>query len=158
MKTYSLKNLANRKFCEIEVKYSSTIPKDERTTIINANDTELVCRAIYDFNNDYDYKEKCYVICLNYSNDIIGVNCISEGGVSATVVDIKHVFQTALLCNASSIIICHNHCSGNVKPSPADHKICDAIKKSGEILGIELIDNVIITRENFYSFMQNNVL
>ena len=100
-----------------------------------------------------EHVEQFYILMINRANKVLGYTLIATGGVSATVVDPKVIFQAALKANASSIICAHNHPSGNNKPSDADIKITDKIKAAGQFLDINLLDHVIMTPDdNFYSF------
>lgn len=96
--------------------------------------------------------EEFWLIMLNRANLVIKKELISRGGVAGTVVDTKIIFKTAIGNHASSIIICHNHPSGNLKPSEADIKITKNIKEAGKIMEIPLLDHLIITDNGFYSF------
>ena len=77
---------------------------------------------------------------------------ISKGGISGTVVDNRLIFRQALQHYASSIILAHNHPSGNLKPSQADIRITKKIKQAGEFMDIKLLDHLIITSSSYYSF------
>lgn len=112
------------------------------------------------FRNDYEpgmieYRESFKVMYLNRANKIIGICTISEGGTDATVVDKKIVFTGALLANASSIIVCHNHPSGNILPSFQDDKLTKEIKSGCDTLGLKLLDHIILTHDNSYSYADN---
>ena len=96
--------------------------------------------------------EEFWLIMLNRANFVIKKELISRGGVAGTVVDTKIIFKTAVENYASSIIICHNHPSGNLKPSDADIKITRTIKEAGKIMEITLLDHLIVTDTNYYSF------
>ncbi len=101
--------------------------------------------------------EEFWLLILNRANSVIKKELISRGGVSGTVVDTKIIFKTAVVNYASSIIICHNHPSGNLKPSEADLKITKNIKEAGKIMEIPLLDHLIITENGFYSFVDEGV-
>ena len=77
---------------------------------------------------------------------------VSKGGISNTVVDLRIIFQAAILANASRIILVHNHPSGNLKPSLQDDKITKRVYQVASILGIELTDHLIISEESYYSY------
>jgi len=109
-------------------------------------------------SNRIELQEECKILLLNRGNKALGVYHLSKGGVSGTVVDAKLVFAVALKCNASGIILCHNHPSGNLYPSEADKFITSKIKKAGELLDIVLTDHLIITSEGYYSFSENGLL
>ena len=83
---------------------------------------------------------------------VIKKELISRGGVSGTVVDTKIIFKAAVENYACSIIVCHNHPSGNLKPSEADIRITKNIKDAGKLMEIPLLDHLIITENGFYSF------
>ena len=96
--------------------------------------------------------EAFYILLLNRANRIIREVQISEGGFSGTVADPKKIFKIALEHGASSIILCHNHPSGNIQPSDADIKLTQKLKSAGEMLDLPVIDHIIIGEENYYSF------
>jgi DNA repair protein RadC len=77
---------------------------------------------------------------------------ISDGGISGTVTDVRLIMQCAILTNASDIILCHNHPSGNLVPSAMDSAATKQIKKACELMNIILFDHLIISPENYYSF------
>ncbi len=101
--------------------------------------------------------EEFWLLMLNRANSVIKKELISRGGVSGTVVDTKIIFKTAVLSYANSIIICHNHPSGNLKPSEADFKITKNLKEAARIMEIPLLDHLIITENGFYSFVDEGV-
>ena len=102
--------------------------------------------------------EEFWLLILNRANAVIKKELISRGGVTGTVVDTKIIFKTAVEHYASSIIICHNHPSGNLKPSDSDIKITKNIKEAGKIMEIPLADHLIITNEGYYSFADEGML
>lgn len=101
--------------------------------------------------NDSNY-EVFYILLLNRANKVIGSIQISEGGFSGTVADPKKIFKMALEQNATSIILCHNHPSGNIQPSDADLKLTSKLKQAGEMLDLPVIDHIIIGDEKYFSF------
>lgn len=107
---------------------------------------------------EYSIKEQEHFILLTLggANQIIGKYCITKGLVNRTQIHPREVFRQAILDNAVSIIIVHNHPSGNTEPSKEDIKVTETIKKAGEIIGIKLLDHVIISpKNNSYSFVEN---
>jgi DNA repair protein RadC len=102
--------------------------------------------------------EVFYVLLLNRANMVIKKQSISSGGISGTVADPKLIYKSALENMASSIILCHNHPSGNLKPSDADMKLTRKIKEAGAFLEISVLDHVIFTDEGFYSFADEGIL
>ena len=102
--------------------------------------------------------EEFWILILNKANRVIRKCCISEGGVSGTVVDPKKIFKIALDHHASSIILGHNHPSGNVQPSDADQKITRKIRESGLMLDIAVLDHVILGDGNYFSFADEGII
>jgi DNA repair protein RadC len=102
--------------------------------------------------------EEFWMLILNRANAVIKKELISRGGVAGTVVDTKIIFKTAIEHYASSIIICHNHPSGNKLPSEADIKITRSIKEAGKIMEIPLSDHLIMTDAGYYSFADEGIL
>ena len=96
--------------------------------------------------------EEFWILLLNRNNRIIQKKKISTGGVSGTVVDPKVVFNMALKCLASSIILCHNHPSGNLSPSIADQKLTRKLIDAGKTLDIKIMDHLIIGENKYFSF------
>lgn len=89
-------------------------------------------------------EEYMYMICLNTKNRVIGVFEISHGNVNSSIVGTREVFQKALLANAVSIILMHNHPSGDPSPSKQDIEITRRLVEAGKIIGIEVLDHIII--------------
>lgn len=107
---------------------------------------------------DLDHEE-FWIILLNRANKVISKEQISAGGVSGTVVDAKIIFRKTLdIAPASSIILCHNHPSGNLRPSQADIDITQKLKKAGETLDISILDHLIIGENGYYSFADEGKL
>lgn len=104
------------------------------------------------------HRERFVMISLNRSNGIIGYCLIGIGGRSSTVADISFILQAAIKSNACSVIIAHNHPSGNLNPSDQDRKLTKAVKDSLRLVDIDLLDHIIITDESFYSFADNGIL
>lgn len=96
--------------------------------------------------------EQFWVLYLNNANSIIDKQRISEGGMTATVVDVRLIFKYALRANATAIILCHNHPSGSLIPSKADQNITDKIVKAAKYMDVQVLDHLIITEESYFSF------
>ncbi len=102
--------------------------------------------------------EEFWILFLNRANRIIGKQPVSTGGMSGTVVDPKIIFKASLDNKASSIILCHNHPSGNVKPSDADIKLTKNLVEAGRVLEISVLDHVIVTQNGFFSFADEGMM
>lgn len=112
---------------------------------------------VYPFFADLDH-EQFYLLLLNRKNAILETVNISKGGVSGTVVDPKMVFKAALDGLASSLILCHNHPSGNQQPSDEDKRLTNKLKDGGECLDIKVLDHLIITDGGYLSFADEGLM
>ncbi len=102
--------------------------------------------------------EEFWILYLNRSNRVIHRMKLSQGGVSGTVTDVRLVMKKAIEYLASGIIVCHNHPSGNLNPSESDSKITQKIKEAGSLMDIQLLDHLIISDKDYYSFADNGLL
>lgn len=103
-------------------------------------------------------QEKFLIILLSRSNEIIHTQTISIGTTHSTVIDVKIILKAALDKLASSIILCHNHPSGNLNPSKQDIQITEKISKAAELFDIKVLDHIIIASNKHYSFADNGIL
>jgi DNA repair protein RadC len=103
-------------------------------------------------------KEEFWIILLNRANQLIKKEQISSGGISGTVADPKIIFKAALDQYASSIILVHNHPSGNLKPSRADLDLTSKMKSAGKLLEIPVLDHIIFSDEGYLSFADDGIL
>ena len=143
-----LKNPLNE-VAEIKVSYSTNNSSKIKITSVNkAFELLLSC---WDMET-IELQEEFKVLLLNRSNEVLGIYPLSKGGITGTVVDSRLIFAVALKCNATGIIICHNHPSGKLLPSEADIILTKKIKKCADFLDISLIDHIIVTKNGFYSF------
>ena len=113
------------------------------------------------FNQDtISLTEQFIIIYLNRNMNIIAYNYHSHGGVTGTVAEIRLIVATALKCVASSIIISHNHPSGNINPSSADVKLTNRVKKALEVFDVNLLDHLIVTpnKDQYFSFAESGKL
>jgi DNA repair protein RadC len=102
--------------------------------------------------------EEFWILLLNRANKVIEKKKISQGGISGTVTDIRLIMKSAIDTFASSIILCHNHPSGNNQPSDADRQITKKIQESSAIMDIKLLDHIIVAGKNYFSFADENLL
>lgn len=96
--------------------------------------------------------EELWAIYMNMSSRIVKMKRISVGGISQTIVDIRIVLKEALLCNAVAVAVCHNHPSGNVRPSIADDQLTKKLSNACKTMDIRLLDHVIVTDDSYYSY------
>ena len=102
--------------------------------------------------------EEFWILFLNRSNKVINRMKLSQGGISGTVTDVRMVMKKAIEYLASGIIVCHNHPSGNLNPSESDSKITHKIKEAGNLMDIQLLDHLIVSDKDYYSFADNGLL
>ena len=136
---------------EIQISYRNAIKSAYRPKITCSDDAYLVFQANWD-SDTIDMREEFKVLALNRANQVLGIIPVSVGGVAGTVVDPKIIFGAALKTLASSIVLGHNHPSGNLTPSEADIRLTRKLKEAGETLDLPVIDHLILSSEGFYSF------
>ena len=102
--------------------------------------------------------EEFKVLLLNRANYTLGIYTLSKGGMSGTVVDVKLLMAVALKSAACSMILVHNHPSGNLQPSEADKTITRKIVEGGKLLDLQILDHLIVTGEGYYSFADEGLL
>lgn len=130
---------------------------EEMFPVNSPEDAANICRKCFEADV-IDWREEFIVIALNRANKVLGFYKISSGGVAGTVADPKVIFQFALLCNASRLILSHNHPSGNLQPSAGDRDITEKLVKGGRVLDIEVLDHIIVTSEGYKSFSEEGWL
>ncbi len=140
---------------EIKVSYSNTNPEKVKVT----NSQIIYDLIIQKWNLDLiEFQEEVKIVLLNRANIVLGIYEMSKGGVSGTVVDIKIILGIALKCNASGIIIVHNHPSGSLIASDADKDITKRLKDAARTLELLLLDHLIITKDGYLSFSDAGLL
>ena len=139
---------------KFELKKSPTDFKKVRITC--ADDSVKYIRQFY--LDDIEVYESSFILLLNRNNDTIGYAKISQGGITGTVVDVKIIAKYCVDSLASGVILAHNHPSGNLNPSVQDKEITYKIKEALKMLDTILYDHVILTADNFYSFVENELL
>ncbi len=105
-----------------------------------------------------EQKEKFLVVCLNSSNKIIKYEVISVGSLNASIVHPREVFKTAIENSAASILLIHNHPSGNPEPSKEDIAITKKLVESGTIIGITVVDHIILAGNKYLSFIEKGLI
>jgi len=142
---------------EISVKYKGK-NKSDLEIMRNSQDIYKVLLSLYN-KGTINWTEEAILLCLNRGNKIIGYSRLSWGGITGAIMDTRVIFTTALNCaGTTSIVISHNHPSGNLQPSKADDSITKKIKDAGDILEIQLIDHIIVTEDGYFSYCDENLL
>lgn len=106
----------------------------------------------------YKKHEVFAVVFLNRSNKVNHYEIISEGGITGTVADPRIILKKALEHDAVSIVLCHNHPSGNLKPSRQDQELTNKIKEASSYFDIKVLDHIIVSEEGYYSFADDGIL
>lgn len=140
---------------EIKVAYSTSYTP--KVKIKSGEDAYNVLLASWNIDT-IELQEEFKILLLNRANEVLGVYPLSKGGITGTVVDQRLIFAVALKCNATGIIMCHNHPSGKLLPSEADITLTKSIGKCADLLEINLIDHLIITKNGYYSFSNEGKL
>jgi DNA repair protein RadC len=103
-------------------------------------------------------KEEIFCIFLDSKNQLIDAKTISKGTVDQVVIYAREIFQEALMCNATGVILAHNHPSGNPMPSLCDIKLTEQVQKGAEALDIRILDHMVIGKNDYYSFLENKLM
>jgi hypothetical protein len=141
---------------ELAVSYTRSKQKDFGK-ITSSKDAANFIRTTFN-EGEVELQEQFIVLYLNQANEIIGYYKHSKGAINATVADIRIILATALKSLAVSMVIAHNHPSGNLKPSRADEQLTAKIKESAAMMEVKLLDHVIVTRDSYYSFADEGIL
>jgi DNA repair protein RadC len=142
-------------FAEIEISYKPK--KMMYGAIRHSEDVANILRPLFN-KGTIEFREEFIALYMNKRNEILGYFLVSCGGMSATIADPKLIFSAALKAGACSVIIAHNHPSGNIEPSAEDKKLTSRVRSGGELLEIQLIDHIIITADNYFSFCDQGLL
>ena len=102
--------------------------------------------------------EEFWLLLLSKSNKVMGKVKMSTGGLDATVVDVRMVYKKAIEGQAVAIIVCHNHPSGTLRPSPFDVELTKKLKATGDVLGLPMLDHLIIADGGYFSFADEGIL
>jgi DNA repair protein RadC len=116
-----------------------------------------VFRIIHPIIGELEHEE-FWVLFLNNSNKVISKKQLSKGGITATMVDVRLLFKRAVELTSVGVIVCHNHPSGKLSPSNSDKQLTAKIKKAGDTLDIKLLDHLIITQKEYFSFADNGLI
>jgi len=125
--------------------------------IKSSSDAVEIFRKVWD-SDSLLICESVICIFLNRANNTIGWFKASQGGLSATIIDNRLILATALKSLASGIIIAHNHPSGNSRPSDADIDVIKKLKTAAEYMDINVVDNIILTDESYYSMVDEKII
>jgi len=132
----------------------------------NFNAVKIACsrdaadfiRKFYSDDGEIEIYESFFLLLLNRANHTTGFVKISQGGTTGTIADAKLIAKYAVDGLANSCVIAHNHPSGNISPSEQDTKLTQHVKQGLKLLDIDIIDHIILTADNYYSFADNGLI
>ena len=122
------------------------------------NTPEKIVEYLRDAFERQPMVETLWLICLNRKNRPIGRSLITSGTLTGSLVHPREVFKKAIAHGASSVVLAHNHPSGNPEPSEDDVKLTQRLVEAGRLLGIEVLDHIIVTTKEFVSFKERGLM
>lgn len=145
----------NLKVAELLVSYSPNIISEQK--ISNSRETYSLITNHWNLDTMEMYEE-VKIILFNRANKALGVYDLSKGGISSSIIDVKIILSIVLKTLASGIIIVHNHPSGNLTPSKFDLDVTQKLKSACDLMDVALLDHLIISKENYFSFADDGLL
>ena len=143
---------------EITISYRPTQLSFERPTIRKTADAMVQLLQLFD-RDLIALQEEFIVLYLNQASRVLGLYKASKGGITGTVADVRIILSVGLKILATSIILAHNHPSGNLRPSAADEQLTTKIKQAAELMDIKVLDHLIITpSEEYFSFADEGLM
>lgn len=142
---------------EIGIHYKYRTPYRDRIQVNKSSIAYEILKFAWD-QNKIELLEQFKILLVDNRNSCIGIVDIASGSINACIVDPRLLFSAALKSKASGIILSHNHPSGNVLPSENDKKLTKKISQGGEILNIAILDHLIISPHNYYSFTDSGIM
>ncbi len=145
------------KVAEVELVYKTKVKASERPLIKSSKDSYDILLKVWD-ETKIDMLEEFKVLLLNRANRVTGVYEASSGGITGTVADPRLILAAAIKSLSVSIVLSHNHPSGNLKPSRADEELTVKINEAAKYHDIKVLDHIIVTSEGYYSFADEGLL
>jgi len=155
----SIKGVGIAKACQLSaaVELGSRVSKCQKNILGKINSPKMVV-AFFQEELRHLNKEKFIVVFLNTKNLITSYEVVSIGSLSASIVHPREVFNRAIKKSAASIILIHNHPSGNPEPSREDKSITKRLCDVGDVVGIKILDHIVISDDNYFSFKESDIL
>lgn len=140
-------------------RYRVMLVKESRATAgdVRISDSQKAYRLLQPLFDGFD-REHFMVVGLDAKHAVIGINTVSIGSVTLSIVHPREVFKPAILMNASAVLLAHNHPSGDSTPSQEDRALTRRLKEGGELLGIAVLDHVVLGDGRYYSFADHQEL
>ena len=143
---------------EVQLTYRNHSDLMQRPQLRQTNDVITLMHNIEDMQKNIDYKEVFYAIYLNQASRVLSVGKVSEGATTSCTVNIREILQSAILQNATGLIICHNHPSGCTEPSKQDKFITEQIREAAKLFDIRLLDSFVISSFSYFSFLESGLI
>lgn len=140
-----------------EIKISYTNKSKDIVKISSSRDAFDVALSHWD-NDLIELQEEVKILLLNKGNRVLGIKELFKGGISSCVIDVRLVMALVLKTNATAIILFHNHPSGNLTPSAADRNITQKIKECCKLFDVEVLDHLIVTKNDYFSFADDGII
>ena len=137
------------KAAEVKLTYVTQERASHRIPIKSAEDAACLFFMVWDITI-IEHIEEVKMILLNRANQVLGVVHLSKGGLSGSIIDTRIILQYAIKANASSVILAHNHPSGNLNPSDADVRITERVRDALKLVEIQLLDHLILNKDEEY--------
>ena len=147
----------NLKVAEVQLSYKTTVKASERPQINSSIEVYKVLQENWNYEV-IEFIEEFKILLLNRANRVSGIVPISVGGTAGTIADPKVIYVSALKANAASIILAHNHPSGNLKASHADIELTKKLKSAGQFLDLPILEHIILTKDGFLSFADEGIM
>lgn len=142
---------------EMELVYRTKVKPSQRPKITSVEDAYNILRQVWD-TDKIELVEEFKVLFLNKGNKVLGVFNTSSDGITGTVADPRIILAAAVKSNSVSMILAHNHPSGEFKPSRADEQLTVKIKEAARYFDITVMDHIILSTETYYSFANEGLL
>ena len=136
---------------EVQLVYKSKCDITLRPRITKSSECYKILLNTWN-HNTIELCEEFKIVLLNRANKVLAISTLSQGGTASTIVDPKLLFATALKLKASSLILAHNHPSGELQPSQADISMTNKLIEGGKVLDIPILDHLIVSSNGYYSF------
>lgn len=142
---------------ELELVYKSKVKPSQRPQVSSSRDIYRLLIGLWN-HDKIEMLEEFKVLFLNRANKVLGVMDIASGGITGCVADPRIILAAAVKANAVNIVMAHNHPSGSIKPSRADEQLTQKIKEAARWMDITVLDHLIITDGDYYSFADEGLL
>jgi DNA repair protein RadC len=153
----SLEMLNNVSEIDIVYKKKSNVKMSERPQVITSSDSAEILRHYWD-KGKIGLLEEFKVLFLNRAHRVLQIMTLSSGGITGTVADPRIILAAAIKLGTCSMILAHNHPSGNLKPSLVDKELSKKVKLAAQIHDITVLDHIILTEEGYFSFTEEGLL